>query len=256
MAGIRTGGGAWHKQCYDALVSRCEGLAANPELAKYVRAFRFVLSSHSVATALSTVVKGIKACPNLKTLCIYFAQNNSGKAIKEAGIEKQSFPSIERLFIAYPARPFLQSCPNIREVDGPGAKDILKAIKAKCNHIEVVANIDGDPATMKSELSNETSQGIVHSLYALSELIKAAPNLREIRFAASPFPATCELLGEFKHLRTVTMRTQWFGQNTTVEEYFVMELTAMRKVLRDCTVTMKAYGTDYRVLYSTQTVHI
>lgn len=52
------------------------------------------------------------------------------------------------------------------------------------------------------------------------------------------------------------MRTEFLGENGNVEECFAMELAAMRKVLHNCTVTMKSYGMYYSVLYSKHTVRL
>ena len=90
------------------------------------------------------------------------------------------------------------------------------------------------------------------------ELVKLAPNLREIRFHASPSTEDCEVLAAFKHLRVIEMRTEFMGSGPgdDVEEHFTGQLTVLKRVLRDCSVTMKGYFLDYRTLVMVRTVHI
>ena len=239
MAGIRTGAGPWQKQCHNALVATCKGLAANPNLAQHVRGFRFVLSSQNVAVDLEALVKGIQACPNLRTLCLWFASASTVKTIRAAGLDKHTFVSVEKIVGPDPVSLFLPCCPNVKEIIGPtNATPLVKAMQTRCKSVEVLANFSAGTAILKSEFTSSSASLNSHYLNSDLELVKLAPCLREIRFHSSPGHEGCEVLGKFKHLR---VRTEFMGSrpDEDVQEYFVGQLAILKKALRDCSVTMK-----------------
>jgi hypothetical protein len=135
-------------------MARCEGLAANPDLARHVREFRFVLSSQNITAALEALAKGIQACANLRTLCLWFASASTVKAIRAAGLDKHTFPSVEKVVGPDPASLFLPCCPNVRGIIGPtNATPLVKAMQTTCKSVEILANFSGGTAILKSEFA-------------------------------------------------------------------------------------------------------
>lgn len=152
MAGTRQGGGQWFKQCADTLLTKCNELAETPEVAKYVKGMRFVLSTHDMSPCLDILAKAMKECSNLKTIHVYFAQTDSAKMIK-AAFDGHVFPSVENVILPSQAHGILRCCPNVKEVfnhQGDGSQ-IVSAMQTKCKKVEVLAGVYPDMAMAKSE---------------------------------------------------------------------------------------------------------
>ncbi|TEB29637.1 hypothetical protein FA13DRAFT_1862045 [Coprinellus micaceus] len=134
----------------------------------------------NITAALEALAKGIQACPNLRTLCLWFASASTVKAIRAAGLDKHTFPSVEKVVGPDPASLFLPCCPNVRGIIGPtNATPLVKAMQTTCKSVEILANFSGGTAILK-------------------KLVKLAPNLREIWFHSSPRAEDCEVLRAFK----------------------------------------------------------
>ncbi|KAF6752774.1 hypothetical protein DFP72DRAFT_814903 [Ephemerocybe angulata] len=163
-----TGSGPWYKRVSKVLIDKCEGLANTPLVAAQVRGIRISLSKPNIKDDLESLIKGLRACPNLKVLNFYFVQNTSITPLKNA-FKGNSFPSIERVILPSSAHNALRSCPNVKAVICSGGKgggmQILSSIQAACKKVEVLGGVVPDNDKEKAEFVN-----------------KAIPNLRDIRF--------------------------------------------------------------------------
>lgn len=175
----------WFMQCVDRLISKCGGLAVNPELAQHTREIRVVLSKHRLDEAFTQFAKCLSVCVNLKVINIHFAQAETAGDIKIAfgGLE---FPTVETVILPTQAHHLLRCCPNVKTVmchQGDGSQ-IITAMQRACRNVEVIIGIRCDRSLVE-------------------RLVKAGPNLRVIRFGWAGDLSTPELLELVKPLKAL-----------------------------------------------------
>src|SRR5690606_25708903 len=117
----------------------------------------------------------------LKTVNVFFAHADSGKHFKKA-FEGLSFPSIEALVIPRQADHILKTCPNVKKVfctRGDGSQ-LITALGSLGKQLELIAGVKLDEKKVKSA---SYVPSIIPTRYLMSilELVKAAPNLKELR---------------------------------------------------------------------------
>ncbi|TFK23292.1 hypothetical protein FA15DRAFT_594422 [Coprinopsis marcescibilis] len=159
---LRNPGGHWYKGISEALQRKCLGVA-DPEMDKVAGLVRLVCSVNTVMPAFA---EGLKALTSLKTLNIHFAHTEMMNMFKK-GFEGKSFPSIETVILPTQAYPVLRACPSARTVicnHGDGSQ-LVTAIRDCCKHVEVL-------------------EGRFGSKNVLQRIVKATPNLRELRLTA------------------------------------------------------------------------
>lgn len=84
--------------------------------------------------------------------------------------------------------------------------------------------------------------------------MKAGSNIRELRFTPAnkvPYGTVWEQLGALKNLRAIQLTCSYNVEEKKVEGYFKNHMEVLRKVVHDCTVTMKPfrwYHADLSVL--------
>ncbi|KAJ3494462.1 hypothetical protein NMY22_g20071 [Coprinellus aureogranulatus] len=166
------GSGAWYKQCHAALISACNVLVEPPSpsstrkgpgkrrpgghlasVNQYVKGIRLTLTKHHLPDALEALVDILTACPNLKTVSIWFAQAALAKGIKD-GVEGHTFKNVETVVLPSQAHAFLKCSPNVREVRcWRGVGPVVGAIYgARCRKVEVLTGVFRvDEAVMKSK---------------------------------------------------------------------------------------------------------
>ena len=116
------------------------------------RGMRFVLSTHCMTECLEILAKAMKACPNLKTVNVYFAQTDSARTIKTTFDGSALFRSVEKVILPSQAHAILRCCPNVKEVvnhQGDGSQ-IVTAMQTKCKKVEVLSGVCPDMSMMKS----------------------------------------------------------------------------------------------------------
>lgn len=154
MAGTRPGGGQWYLQCCKTLVAKCTEIKECKEVAGWVKGMRFVLSTHDLGPCLELLREAMKACTNLKTVHVYFAQADSASMINEA-FRGCVFGSVEKVVVPAQAHAILKCCPNVKEVvctQGKGSQ-VVSALQTKCKKVEVLEGVSPDTAMMKRESS-------------------------------------------------------------------------------------------------------
>lgn len=191
-----TGSGPWYKRVSKVLIDKCEGLANTPLVAAQVRGIRISLSKPNIKDDLESLIKGLRACPNLKVLNFHFVQNTSITPLKNA-FKGNSFPSIERVILPSSAHNALRSCPNVKAVICSGGKgggmQILSSIQAACKKVEVLGGVVPENDKEKAEFVKKVN--------------KAIPNLRDIRFLnnGANTKEFLVLLKNFKNLQTIEL---------------------------------------------------
>ncbi|KAF6752794.1 hypothetical protein DFP72DRAFT_1046962 [Ephemerocybe angulata] len=243
MAGCRSGPGTggWFKQCADALIQKGNGLSETPELAKYVKRIRLVMSQSSIHKTLPALRALMTSCSGLKTVHIHFAHSDTAKQFSaEFKPGQDSFPSVETLILPIQAHALLRACPNAKRLTcnrGRGSQ-LITAMKAGCKHLEMV---EGFYFYQEDNL--------------FKKLVKAAPNLREIKLNCLPSEDVLKKLQtSFKELKAIEFPGVYLAANGEAME---RTIALLKRTLRNCTVTFKAnaYAVE-KGTATTKVVHI
>lgn len=224
MAGTRPGGGQWYLQCCKTLVAKCTEIKECKEVAGWVKGMRFVLSTHDLGPCLELLREAMKACTNLKTVHVYFAQADSASMINEA-FRGCVFGSVEKVVVPAQAHAILKCCPNVKEVvctQGKGSQ-VVSALQTKCKKVEVLEGVSPDTAMMK-------------------RLVKAGTHIRELRFTQpnrTPQPSVLQELAPLENLRAMRLSCAYNLEEDKVKTWFAPQIATLRTVVKDCTVTIK-----------------
>ncbi|KAG6817168.1 hypothetical protein H0H87_012129 [Tephrocybe sp. NHM501043] len=138
-------------------------------------------------TVLPAFVQCLLALPNLNTLQILRAHTQMTTHLKNA-FEGHVIRQVRTVVLPNYAHNILRSCPEVRSVMcnyGDGGK-LVTAIQKVCKKVERLEGFKPDENMMK-------------------RLVKAVPNLQEIRFGHQVDPKTLAMLSTLKHLRAIEL---------------------------------------------------
>uniref|UniRef100_A0A8H7XQ75 F-box domain-containing protein n=1 Tax=Psilocybe cubensis TaxID=181762 RepID=A0A8H7XQ75_PSICU len=161
--------GAWYQVFGETLIRKCFLVTENRDIASHVRSVSVVLSRYSASTVLPAFVRGIEALPNLKTLYIATAHDKMSTALKTA-FDGHVFSQIETAMLPTYAHNILRSCPEVKKVVCVDFMDASKLISANAKCCKKVEEIE---------------QFAFEGERQMRRLVKAAPNLRSIKFQRS-----------------------------------------------------------------------
>ncbi|KAG6833306.1 hypothetical protein H0H87_008938 [Tephrocybe sp. NHM501043] len=179
--------GTWYKTIANALETRSNGLKNSPEHAQFVHTVSVALSRYQHVAVLSSFVQCLLALPNLHTIQILRAHTEMTTHLKNA-FEGHTIRQVQTIVLPDHAHNVLRSCPEVRSVMcnyGDGGK-LVSAIQKVCKKVERLDGFKPDDKLMK-------------------RLVKAVPNLQEIRFGRRVELDSLAMLSTLKHLRLIEL---------------------------------------------------
>ncbi|KIM44348.1 hypothetical protein M413DRAFT_433761 [Hebeloma cylindrosporum] len=190
---------AWYKVYGDALIRKSSLVCENPEIASHVRCVSdpVSLSRYSIATVLPAFVRAIKALPNLQTLEILRMHHKMTTALKEV-FDHHIFPQVRTITLPKHAHNIFTCFPEVRKVvciNGGDSGTLVNAIAKGCKKVEEIEGFYGSGSVMK-------------------KLVKAAPNLRSIKFD-HPIPSVASCPSKnFILIENFSPSTLFFAEET------------------------------------------
>ncbi|KAJ7686694.1 hypothetical protein B0H17DRAFT_1204118 [Mycena rosella] len=163
-------------------------LAREPELLSYIRTVNVILTRYSSAEVIPPFARCLNRMPNMHTLQIVHAHTAMTTHLKN-GFANTSLPTVRKIILPSWAHEVLRCCPEVTHVicNGDDGGKLVSAIAKCCKKVEIIEGFQlRDPNVMK-------------------RLIKAAPNLIEIKFNQVPSQATIEGLSGFKKLSVIQL---------------------------------------------------
>jgi len=144
------------------------------------------LSPHSPETVLPAYVRALEALPNLHTLQVICKHHKITAALKGV-FGGHFFPQVRTIALSGHAYPILRCCREVRKVIcmGYDAGKLASTIWEVCWKVEEVEGFGGSEKAMKSPVLTflllEQVRDVINEAASLG-LVKAAPNLRSIKF--------------------------------------------------------------------------
>ncbi|KAJ7686696.1 hypothetical protein B0H17DRAFT_1204121 [Mycena rosella] len=206
-------------------------LAREPELLSYIRTVNVILTRYSSAEVIPLFARCLARMPNMHTLQIVYAHIAMTTALKK-GFANTSLPTVRKIILPPWAHEVLRCCPEVTHVicngDDYRGEKLVSAIAKCCKKVEIVEGFQlREPNVMK-------------------QLIKAAPNLIEIKFNQVPSQATIEGLSGFKKLSVIglTHRTSQKAldsgsYSTALPQELQQSIEAAKVILRRKPATTK-----------------
>ncbi|CAA7268069.1 unnamed protein product [Cyclocybe aegerita] len=185
----KTKPGSFYKHNGEALLRKCAGLTANPELAGFVRGAHVILTRYQAATLIPTFSAALGKLPNLHTLHVLHAHTAMTTALK-TGFEGVALPQIRTLIIPGNGHEILRSCPHVLTVrctSEDGSK-LITVIGKHCLDVQEMHGFCTEESYMK-------------------RIVKAAPNLRVFEISTYNPESVVQFLPKFKNINTVIIRT-------------------------------------------------
>ncbi|KAF9444616.1 hypothetical protein P691DRAFT_807122 [Macrolepiota fuliginosa MF-IS2] len=220
----------WYKGVSRLLGKLSKGLTTNPEAAKHVRTVNVSLTRCSPGTVLPAFVGCLEILPNLQTLQILRAHTQMTTMLK-SHFENHTFPAVRTIIVPDHGHEILRCCTEVRKVvcnDGNGSK-LVTAIAKCCPKVEVVEGIDADKNILK-------------------RLVKACPNIRELKLGGfiETNTAVLALLASLKNLVRLELRVGKDYAETYHQDPLV---TPIIKAAREIMNNSKAQGKKTLKLY-------
>ncbi|GLB42809.1 hypothetical protein LshimejAT787_1202580 [Lyophyllum shimeji] len=216
--------GAWYKDISEALERKSNGLQQSPEHAKLVHKVSVALTRCNSASVLGAFARCLHALPNLHTLQILRAHTQMTTHLKNA-FEGHKFPAIRTVVLPSHAHNVLRCCPEARTVvcNCDDGSKLVSAIAKECKKVQRLEGFSIDEKMMK-------------------RIVKAAPNLQEIRFKSTVAPQIVGMLSSLKDIRSIELYT---AQPSLEDISNDATLVACMKVARD--ILRKAPGKPHLV---------
>lgn len=177
--------GVWYKVCSERLERVGNGIAGCGEVAELVRyatrlvnhAFflqfsrstqdteltyihsrkmRVVITQSNIDKAMPAFTSALKACVNLETINIHFADRAAGKHFNKGFPHGTVFPTIKALVIPAYAHALLRACPNVRRVvcnRGEVTPKLVTAIKSAGKNVQVLHGLHMEHTLLKRTYS-------------------------------------------------------------------------------------------------------
>ncbi|KAF8063486.1 hypothetical protein FPV67DRAFT_247068 [Lyophyllum atratum] len=204
--------GAWYKDIAEALETKSKGLQQSLEHAKLVHKVSVALTRCNAPTALGAFVRCLHALPNLHTLQILRAHTQMTGHLKSA-FDGHSFPAIQTIVLPSHAHNVLRCCPEVKTVvcNYDDGSKLVSAIAKGCKKVQRLEGFRPDEKMMK-------------------RIVKAAPNLQEIKFGSLVNAKTLGMLSSLKNIRSIELITLQTSPENIVKD---LELVACIKLARD-----------------------
>ncbi|KAF9532112.1 hypothetical protein CPB83DRAFT_848367 [Crepidotus variabilis] len=203
----------------ETLVSKCEGLSRNPELAALVRCVQLALTRYQSASVIPTLASTLARLPNAHTLHILHAHTQMTTALKD-GFQGISLPQIRTVIVPGYCHEILRCCPGTKTVwctEEDGSK-LVTVIGSHCKEVVELRGVLFDDTKAK-------------------RIVKAVPNLEVIEIM--PYEAEVFLthLTAFKNFRCLILKdVRSFNQD---EDKGKIQLHHWEHTLRSCAAALK-----------------
>jgi len=211
--------GSWYLDVSRTVQTKCEGLSRHPEYAALIRVVNVVLTRCSAKTVLPAFARCLDILPSLDTLQILRAHTQMTTHLKKH-FEGRSFPSIQTVILPTHAHEIMRCCKQ--------AKTVV------CNY--------GDGSQLVTAIGIggkkvERLEGFTPDEHLMKRIVKAAPNLRTIKFNGSVTPNALRILSLLKNITSIELRTRQEDEEKISQD---PELVACIKVAKD--ILRKAEG--------------
>ncbi|KAF7378051.1 hypothetical protein MSAN_00229100 [Mycena sanguinolenta] len=187
----------WSTRVALVLLDRCKGLL-RPEsqhLALHVRVFSVSLSSHHIATAVSSFAKCLASLPNLDTLHILYLQSQWERNVT-AAFKTVKLPAVKTIILPSHAHGILRACPNVRDVscNEEVGEQLLDTLIQHCPKVKRIQDFE-----VTNEVLDELSQGL--------------PKLREIAVPANSDLSSLSVLRNLSVIELIAKRWEYVDES-------------------------------------------